>query len=143
MIKDVPLKYKIANRFGKPTPGVDIREDTWYGTIKSYDSAAIKYLIPPVADTTPTNISSACIPGIYRRGDIAVLLINEIEPIPYATVTHMQGCVPSGCGSIPEGFFLYISANRKHFQEQYQTYYNSNKRLEMLKSASIVHRKIK
>jgi hypothetical protein len=143
MIKDVPFKYKIANRFGKPTPGVDIREDTWYGIIKNYDSAAIKYLIPLIADTTTTNISSACIPGKYRRGDIAVLLINEIEPIPYATVTNMQGCVPSGCGTIPEGFFSYISGNRLTFQAAYQTYFHSKERLEILKSSSITHQKRK
>lgn len=133
MIKTVPAKYNRQNtgpiQFPPrtaPTP------DFWWDCIVHYDTSAIKYLAQRITDTTETSIPIECTTLNYRIGDLAILLINDIEQIPWAAVTNIQWCIFSRCSMLPEAFLEWVATNRAKFRSQYLTYWASEERREIL-----------
>ena len=134
MVKSVPSKYVTVFADKRDANKFDQKEDVWYGVIKHYDTLAIKFLINLITDTTNTKIQNACTKEKYKIGDLAVLLINDIEQMPYATVTRSQWCLWSMCGILPEGFISYINLDRQKFKIAYEEYYHSKMRRSFIKS---------
>jgi len=135
MVKNIPAKYftHLPDKTGLKT--FNLKEDIWYGTISHYDTSAIAFLINLITDTTNTGIVNSCTKEKYKIGDIAVLLINDIEPIPYATVTSSQWCVFSSCSVLPDGFIRHVAMNRQKFKAIYEKYYYSDLRQDFVRSA--------
>jgi hypothetical protein len=68
-------------------------------------------------DSTPTTVFSKCNNRTLKRGEIAILVANEISPIPIAQVVGIQQCTPPFRGV---EYFLYrIEENPEMFISKY------------------------
>ena len=134
LIKSVPFHYTSSSQKDiKKLAILNKLNDASFQMIVSYDTVAIPYLINKLNDTTLTEIYNSCSKNNFKIGDIAFLLINDIEQIPYSTVTNTQWCLVGQCGKLPDYFFNYLELNRLEFQLKYRKYYYSIKRQEFLK----------
>lgn len=102
--------------------------DSAYLAIRKLDTAAIPFLLEKLTDTSLTGIANTCTSGQYRVGDIALFLINDIELIPYYTVTGTQWCLLGECGILPVGFMDYVARDRAGFYTAYRNFYYSDGR---------------
>ena len=132
LIATVPQHYSIPYKRFAPKSILSKQDGGWFNIIVKYDTAAISFLINLINDTTTSKAINTCSNSNYKIGDLAVMLINDIEPMPYATITNMQWCLPGECGILPYGFMDYVNSHRKDFQSEYQAYYFSNERQDIL-----------
>jgi len=124
-IKTIPSHY---------TKGQQVMPlDEAYQKIVKLGPSAIPFLVDRLTDTTTVDITNACKQTRLRRGDLAFFLINDIEQIPYHTVTKSQWCVFGTCSVLPMGFLEYLEVNRSKFQNQYKAYLNSEDRKAFIK----------
>lgn len=63
-------------------------------------------------DTTLTNIKSDCTGGYLTKGDVCIILADQIERMPYAKLTGMQNCTLQFCG--PNFIEIYLPSIYKH-----------------------------
>jgi hypothetical protein len=133
LIKTIPEKYSTHYNRNEIKSILNKQDDGWFKIIVKYDTNVIPFLINLIGDGTPSMAFNTCSNANYRTGDVAILLINDIEQIPYATVTHSQWCTFGQCGVLPDGFFYYTNAHRRDFQEQYKTYYSGKERQDILR----------
>ncbi|MET0393708.1 MAG: hypothetical protein ABW019_11235 [Chitinophagaceae bacterium] len=109
--------------------------DSAYLVIQKLDKYAIPFLLEKLKDSSLTGIANTCTGGQYRVGDIALFLINDIEPIPYYMVTGMQWCLLGECGMLPAGFLDYVAGNRIGFYTAYRNFYYGDGRKEWRKTS--------
>lgn len=133
LVKAVPYHY--YGRQAQP-PAVPF-SDSAFLVIKKLGRAAIPFLMEHLTDTTLTGIGNTCTDGQYCTGDIALLLINDISQIPFASVTGMQYCLWDKCSHLPDGFMESVAYDRAGFYAAYRNYYYGNKRK---KWARMLHR---
>jgi hypothetical protein len=104
---------------GTHTP---IYEDTAFNYFLKQKTTCLQFLIENISDTTFTSIERKSANGFYRKGDLAVILLSNIEFIPYAAITGNQWCICCETGFIPVDFFSYLNKNRLDFQSKYKNY---------------------
>ncbi len=75
--------------------------DEAYQKIVTLGPSAIPFLVDKLTDTTRVDINNTCKQTSLRKGDLAFFLINDIEHIPYYTVTKTQWCVFNFCSVLP------------------------------------------
>jgi hypothetical protein len=133
-IRATPVWYKKGYQ---SDPAVKDRNtlitDSAYLKIVRLDSAALRYLIPFLTDTTATVVSCECLSSKCTIADIAFFLINDIEGVPVGIVCHMQYDVfGNGCGNLPDYFLENMVAQRSRFQKDYTAYFYGAERRKLL-----------
>ena len=128
-IKRVPLSY--TTEFSMEVATHEKTGDSVYESVVKMDTVAIEPLINILSDTAATHIANACENNFYTFGQLAFLLLNDIEMFPYMAVTNTQ-YDSFGCGDVPEGFLADLKRNGGKFQEQYRRYFHSENRKQDL-----------
>ena len=121
-IKRVPLHYTSQHQLAPNTerkPG-----DSAYQAVLRMDTAVIRELIKVLPDTALTQIPNTCGNGNFTFGQLAFLLIDDLEDVPYFTVTNRQFDVVD-CGILPAGLLEYVKTSGPTFQKQYSDYFYS------------------
>src|SRR5215210_6750145 len=88
-IKELPFKYTTTHF----TDTLSIKKksrDSFYNSIIAMDTLVIPALVEIICDTTLTKIQNPCNKSNFTYGQLAFLLIDDIEPIPIALATGMQ-----------------------------------------------------
>ncbi|MGF2411559.1 MAG: hypothetical protein ACQUYJ_04490, partial [Ferruginibacter sp.] len=57
---------------------------------------------------------------LYKKGDLAIILLSAITSIPYASITKIQWCLCCEAGYLPVNFLAYVDKNRLDFQLKYK-----------------------
>lgn len=115
-IKSVPSHYTTQHQFASDAermPG-----DSAYQFVLKMDRKVIKELIKILPDTSLTQIPNICGNSNFTFGQLAFLLINDLEDVPYFSVTNRQFDVID-CGMLPAGLMEYVKTNGRTFQKQY------------------------
>ena len=128
-IETIPCSY-IKNESLRRKP-----YDKAFDFILAQDTFAIPALINLLTDTSATKVKNLDANSCYKKGDLAFILINFIEWVPFALITHSQWCICCDCGNLPKGFLKYVDSNRFEFQKKYQSYYVSEERRKMAKQS--------
>jgi hypothetical protein len=128
-IKKIPCTY-----FKKEISGNQFY-DIVFNSILAQDTFAIPSLVNLLTDTTRSKVKKYDSNTYYKKGDLALILINYIEWIPFATLTQSQWCLCCDCGNLPSGFMEYFGANRYEFQKKYRYYYASEERRKSIKQS--------
>ena len=101
----------------------------------------IKYgwrILPTLAefftDQTLTSTKSECHDRILNKGEIAIIMADRIEGMPYARVTEIQNCTLDFCeknANLIEYYLPYIKSNGiKEFQNNYMDWLVSDDRID-------------
>ena len=85
-------------------------------------------------DQTSTNVKSDCIGRSLNKGEIAIILADRIEGMPYAKVTGIQNCTLTFCDqnkNFIEYYLPFIKNNGvEKFQVNYQNWLKSDERID-------------
>jgi len=112
------------------------KTDTAYYKILNLKTNAIPELINLLNDTDVTIVMDDCFHVRYKTGDLAFLLIDVIEQIPYFVVTHRQydSFDPRKYCNISEEILCnVVRSDRQTFQQQYSKYFYGVERKKILK----------
>jgi hypothetical protein len=83
------------------------------------------------ADTTITNIKSKCQNRKLVKGEIAIILADRIELMPYYYLTKTQNCLMTFCEDNPNLIEYYLNSIKRDlnsFTKDYKKWLNSEKR---------------
>lgn len=64
-------------------------------------------------DTTQTKVKSDCQDFYLRKGEIAIILADQIERMPYSHLTGIQNCLLEFCENNPNFIEYYLYAIRR------------------------------
>jgi hypothetical protein len=84
-------------------------------------------------DTTKVKTYSDCLDRNLTSGEIAIIVADRIEMMPYATLTGMQNCILTFCEKNPnfiEYYLDYVRDDVGEFQNKYKAWLQSNERKE-------------
>ncbi len=88
------------------------------------------------SDTTSTNVYSKCLNRTLLRGEVAIILADRIEGMPYYRLTQIQNCLLDYCKQNPNLIEYYLDAiqrdNLAEFQDRYITWLQSEERIEWI-----------
>lgn len=100
---------------------------------------ALGHLVPIFPDSAATEVYSECTRKYLRKGELAMILADRIEMMPYALLTGVQNCLFQFCDQNPnfiEYYFPYLeSMGVNEFQKRYVAWLHSRDRKKMLKTA--------
>jgi hypothetical protein len=130
-IKAVPYWYTVDNKKFKGKQKDFKSVDINYVDIIKSDTSIIRKLTNFLADTGSTEIKNSCDGGYFTFGQLAFLLINDIEDVPLFLVTKSQWDVLE-CGILPTGVLNYLKVSGDDFKVAYQVYLNSKERQDRL-----------
>ena len=119
-IHSVPFKY---SRKSKEKDNGFI--DPEYTSILKKGPRIIPSLITVLTDTTKTSIIDKCTGKYFTMGQLAYILIDNIERIPFALVTGISADVIRGCSYLADGVLYYVRYDGSKFQVQYRAYFYS------------------
>lgn len=100
-------------------------EDDDFNAIKDNFSKYRNDLVKLISNTTPTKANVCEIDRSMTIGEMAFILINQCEPIPYALAFQMQFCVFEMNCPFPDGLIYYVNKNRSEVEKQLNEYYRS------------------
>ena len=129
-IEAIPCSY-IKNEISGKT-----FHDKAFDFILAQDTFAIPILINLLTDTSASKVKNLDANDYYKKGDLAFILINYIEWVPFALITHSQWCICCDCGNLPKDFLQYVDSNRLEFQNKYRSYYTSEERRKTIKKSA-------
>lgn len=98
-------------------------------------------------DSTEVDTFSDCLSRNLTRGEIAIILADKIEMMPYATLTGVQNCLLTFCENNPNFIEYYLDYVRHDdlgvFQKKYKEWLQSDERKEwpMFKEANLKRKK--
>uniref|UniRef100_UPI00404AF656 hypothetical protein n=1 Tax=Flavobacterium sp. TaxID=239 RepID=UPI00404AF656 len=85
-------------------------------------------------DKTLTNVKSECNDRILNKGEIAIIIADRIEGMPYARITGIQNCTLTFCEKNLNLIEYYLDFIKSDGIEKFQTKYNlwlaSNERID-------------
>lgn len=97
--------------------------------IMKYGEDALKLLAEFFTDKTPTSTKSECQKRDLVKGDLAIIIADRIEVMPYALLTGIQNCTMESCDNNPNFIEIYLSAIKRDGYEEFRLKY-----LDWLKS---------
>jgi len=101
--------------------------DTEYSSIVKKGSKIIPSLINFLADTAKTQIIDNCTGDYFSIGQLSYILIDNIKPIPFASITGETADVMLTCSNLANGVLEYVRYHGTEFQSKYRTYFYSVK----------------
>lgn len=100
--------------------------------IVSYGRNVLSLLADKFDDSTLTEVNSDCQNLRLTKGEIAMILADRIEYMPYAKLTNIQNCIMTFCEDNPNLIEYYFFAIRrddvKEFQGRYKDWLTSGER---------------
>jgi hypothetical protein len=112
----------------------DIEKSTDAKKIMNFGWQILPTLSEFFTDQTPTNVKSECIGRNLNKGEIAIILADRIEGMPYSKVTGMQNCTLSFCDqnrNFIEYYLIFIkNKGVEKFQINYQNWLKSDERID-------------
>lgn len=112
----------------------DIEKSNHAKKIMNFGWQILPMLSEFFTDRTPTNINSDCIGRYLNKGEIAIILADRIEGMPYAKVTGVQNCTLTFCDqnkNFIEYYLPFIKNNGvEKFQVNYQNWLKSDERID-------------
>ena len=133
-VKSIPTLYTTGYKYKKTNKSRFEGLDSAYVHVVKLDTNAIPTLMNYLSDTTTTSIANTCLGGYFTFGQLAFFLINDIEHLPYFTVTGSQWDVLGECGTVPDGFLNYVKTKGLEFQNEYRVYFHSQARQDWISS---------
>ena len=115
----------------KATDSRDIAKKPEAKRILDYGDNVLPLLATYFTDTTITMVNSDCQKVFLNKGEIAIILADRIEIMPYATLTGIQNCILSFCDGNQNLVEYYVTAIRRDihsFQYKYQSWLTSDDR---------------
>ena len=96
-------------------------------------------------DSTLTKVKSECNNRNLTKGEIAIIIADRIESMPYFTVTRIQNCTLTFCENNPNRIEYYFGINNylnnEIFKERYVEWLFSDDRLKSVKGKDRKKRK--
>ncbi len=109
-----------------------IAENSNSKIILNYSQKAIPILVEFFSNQEITKIYSDCQKRYLNKGEVAIILADQIESMPYYTVTMIQNCTFSFCENNPNLIEYYFWAIQRdgvnEFTERYLVWLNSDER---------------
>jgi hypothetical protein len=110
----------------------DIVKGSQAKRIIAYGNRLLPTLSDFFSDTTATKVKSDCQGRFLNRGEVAIILADKIELMPYAVVTGIQNCTLEFCKNNPNGIEFYLNAIKQNgiekFSKKYNAWLDSNER---------------
>ena len=104
-------------------------------SILKYGALAIPVLVELFENDEKTRIYSACQEKFLSKGEVAIILADRIERMPYAIVTRIQNCTLQFCENNLNLIEYYLWAIQRDgvqvFIGRYKTWFNSEERNQM------------
>lgn len=101
--------------------------------ISSYNESALNILTDFFTDNSKTKVYSVCLKRKLNRGEVAIILCDRIEIMPYFKLLGIQNCIFSFCKDNPNFVELYLDIIKKQpvskFKEKYIEWLHSEERL--------------
>ena len=86
-----------------------------------------KKILPILAefftDTIQTKVFSECQNRYLKKGEIAIIIADRIERMPYFTLTRIQNCILSFCENNPNWIEYYLWAINENGMELFKKNY--------------------
>ncbi|GAO45356.1 hypothetical protein FPE01S_05_00530 [Flavihumibacter petaseus NBRC 106054] len=92
--------------------------------ILNFGDRALPLLANRFADTALTEIHSDCREFVLTKGEVAIIMADKIEMMPYALLTHVQNCTLEFCKDNPNLIEYYLYPIRRNGMEIFQYRYN-------------------
>ena len=125
---------KVENDFIKILQLKDSKEIAKSSNLKSikkkYNKKALVYLAKFFDIPTKTNVYSTCQSRFLTKGEVAIIVADQIDRMPYAELTGIQNCTLQFCKKNPnliEYYFSYIKSYPE-FQSKYYQYLKSTRK---------------
>lgn len=123
--------YQLINEISVKN-SVDIIKTNEAKKIIAYKEKSLPILANFFTNNTLTNIKSDCLKRDLTKGEIAIIIADKIEGMPYFQLTCIQNCTLEFCKNNPnliEYYFSFIQKdNKKSFTEKYIDWLKSTKR---------------
>jgi len=101
--------------------------------ITTYGPKVLPILVSYFSDTTLTNIKSDCQDFYLKKGEVAIIMADRVEMMPYAQLTGFQNCLMEFCKDNPNWIEYYLPEVRKMgltvFTEKYQKWLTDQHRI--------------
>ena len=98
----------------------------------AYGTKLLPVLTDFFNDTTLTKVTSSCQGRFLSKGEVAIILADKIESMPYYIVTGVQNCLMTFCENNPNRIEFYLYAIKHHgvalFSKKYTAWLNSDDR---------------
>ncbi len=92
----------------------------------------LPYLMDHFGDSTITQVYSSCVSRNLTRGEIAIIIADRIEFMPYFQLTGLQNCTLSYCDASPNFIEYYLNRIQQQgiadFTTKYSTWLTSKER---------------
>jgi hypothetical protein len=92
--------------------------------IINYGSKALSTLAAHFTDTAKSLIQSDCRDRYLTKGEVAIILADRIEVMPYFLLTRIQNCLADFCKDNPNLIEYYLDAIRRDSVEKFRSRYN-------------------
>ncbi|AEH02726.1 hypothetical protein [Lacinutrix sp. 5H-3-7-4] len=109
--------------------------------IKEFGEKSLIVLAEFFTDSTLTKVKSDCHNRNLTKGEIAIIIADRIEGIPYFTVFRIQNCTLTFCENNPNRVEYYLGVNNEIIQERYMEWLYSKDRLKNVKGKDRKKRK--
>lgn len=124
----------LINEIAKTRSSAKIIETIQAKRIISHGESNLAILSSLFNDITKTKVKSSCQDRRLTKGEIAIILADRIEMMPYARLTGIQNCLLSFCKNSPNFVEYYLDVIKRDgiesFQKKYQAWLIDDKRKE-------------
>lgn len=97
-----------------------------------YGNKILPVLANYFRDTTVTDVISDCQGRTLNKGEVAMILADRVEMMPYSNLTGIQNCTLTFCGGNPNFIEFYLWAIKRNgvelFFRNYSAWLTSNNR---------------
>ncbi|MCW0493585.1 hypothetical protein OKE73_10695, partial [Riemerella anatipestifer] len=119
----------LLNGIAKTGDSKKIRKTEQAQKIISYGEKSLPILADFFTNSTLTNVKSECQKRNLTKGEIAIIIADQIEKMPYALLTGVQNCLLEFCENNPnwiEYYFGWIKNDGiERFKEKYTDWLTS------------------
>ena len=114
--------YQLINEISVKN-SVDIIKTNEAEKIIASNKKSLPILANLFTDNTLTNVKSDCLKRNLTKGELAIIIADKIEGMPYFQLTSVQNCTLEFCKNNPnliEYYFPFIQKdNKKSFTKKY------------------------
>ena len=107
----------------------DLSVNTHGNKLINYGNKILPILVLKFTDSTKTKVRSLCQNSYLTKGEIAIIIADKIEIMPYAKITGIQNCIFTFCGDNPNFIEYYLADIRRQgilsFQKRYKDWIQS------------------
>ncbi|MFK7749814.1 MAG: hypothetical protein AB8B65_15570 [Kordia sp.] len=135
----------LLNEITKTENSKEIIDNVDAKRIIAHGENSLMILAEFFVDTTLTKVKSECNDRYLTKGEIAIILADRIERMPYFTVTRIRNCTLTFCKNNTNLIEYYFSSNNylnnKVFRDRYVEWLYSKDRLKEVKGKARRERK--